>query len=152
MLNPAPTPKPRSTRGRPRKVTPSQEKNISFDQDLVSRVDIVLFSELEGRVPHGAWSKYLSQLIADDLSRRAAAGTGEPLYAETPDFPMEKPEMEESTMVLIYQYRITDHRKIANFAWQSAVDFVFDQFPEIMCSERQLKAYADHTCRLRGGK
>ena len=76
MLNPVPTPKSHSNRGRPRKVTPSQEKNISFDQDLVSRVDIVLFSELEGRVPHGARSKYLSQLIADDLSRRAAAGTG----------------------------------------------------------------------------
>jgi len=35
----------------------------------------MLFSELEGRVPHGAWQKLLTQLLGEWLSRVEAAPT-----------------------------------------------------------------------------
>lgn len=65
--------KQNSTRGRPRASVPSAEKNLSLPSDLVGRVDLLLFSELEGRVPHGAWSRYIARLIKDDLDRLAQA-------------------------------------------------------------------------------
>ena len=47
------------------------EKNISLPEDLVARVDLELFSELEGKVPFGAWQRYVEGLIRADLERRA---------------------------------------------------------------------------------
>lgn len=43
------------------------EKNISIEETLVAQVDLKLYSEVEGRVPHGSWSKYVNQLIKDDI-------------------------------------------------------------------------------------
>lgn len=60
---------------RPKKVIPSVEKNISLPQDLVLRVDLELHSDLEGRVPHGAWARYVSALIIADLARKAGGQT-----------------------------------------------------------------------------
>lgn len=53
--------------GRPKKIIPSIEKKISIPEDLVARVDLSLWSELEGKVPHGAWSRYISGLIREDF-------------------------------------------------------------------------------------
>ena len=64
---------PRSTRGRPRASVPSIEKNLSLPSDLVTRVDLLLYSELEERVPHGAWARYIARLIKEDLDRIAGA-------------------------------------------------------------------------------
>ena len=55
---------------RPRKVVRSVQKNLALPEDLVARVELMLYSELEGRVPVGAWQGYVSELIRQDLSRR----------------------------------------------------------------------------------
>lgn len=55
---------------RPRKAVPSVEKNLSLPRDLVVAVDLGLFSELEGKVPFGAWGKYVERLIREDLAKR----------------------------------------------------------------------------------
>ena len=55
---------------RPRNVTPSVEKNISLPEDLVFRVDLELHCPIEGKVPFGAWKKYIERLIREDLARR----------------------------------------------------------------------------------
>jgi hypothetical protein len=56
---------------RPRKAIRPVEKNISLPQDLVTRVDLELWSEVEGKVPFGAWQKYVEGLIRADLARRS---------------------------------------------------------------------------------
>lgn len=56
--------------GRPRKAVRSIEKNISIPEDICARLDLHLFSVLEQRVPHGAWSRYITGLIIQDLSGR----------------------------------------------------------------------------------
>ena len=55
---------------RPRKAIPSIEKNISLPCDLVARVDLELYSDLEEKVPFGAWQQYIVQLIRADLALR----------------------------------------------------------------------------------
>ena len=57
---------------RPRKIIRPVEKRVSLPETLVAKVDLLLFSELEGRVPFGAWQGYLVRLIEADLARRAA--------------------------------------------------------------------------------
>lgn len=47
------------------------EKSISIPEDIAARVDLMLFSEVEGRVPHGAWARYITGLIRADLDRGA---------------------------------------------------------------------------------
>ena len=58
--------------GRPANTIKSIEKCVSIPQPLAVKVDLVLYSELEGRVPHGAWARYITALIAEDLQRRGA--------------------------------------------------------------------------------
>jgi hypothetical protein len=48
------------------------EKNLSLPQDLVAAVELELYSEIDGRVPFGAWSKYVEGLIRKDLALRYA--------------------------------------------------------------------------------
>lgn len=55
---------------RPRKAVPSVSKEISLPMPLVVKVDLLLFSQIEGKVPFGAWQKYLVTLIEADLARR----------------------------------------------------------------------------------
>lgn len=57
---------------RPAKAIKPAEKNISLPSDLVARVDLVLYSDLEGKVPFGAWSKLVEALLARWLTERAA--------------------------------------------------------------------------------
>ncbi len=54
---------------RPIKTDRPQEKNISLPSSLVARVDLELFSDLEGKVPFGAWQRYVKRLIEADLDR-----------------------------------------------------------------------------------
>ena len=58
--------------GRPKKAVRPIEKNISLPEDICAQVDLRLFSLLEGRVPHGAWSRYITGLIRQDLSAKGA--------------------------------------------------------------------------------
>jgi len=56
--------------GRYKKVDRPVHKKISLPESIVGRVDLLLFSELEGKVPHGAWQGYLLALINQDLKQR----------------------------------------------------------------------------------
>lgn len=61
---------------RPRKAIRPVEKTVSLPEDLVARVELELYSELEGKVPFGAWQKYLERLIRSDLDSRVPAPQG----------------------------------------------------------------------------
>lgn len=52
---------------RPLKTVRPVEKRISLPEDLVAQVNLKLWSELEGKVPFGAWQEYLVRLIQKDL-------------------------------------------------------------------------------------
>lgn len=56
---------------RPKKTDRPVEKTINLPQSIVTKVDLILWSELEGKVPHAAWSKYMVGLIEADLQSRA---------------------------------------------------------------------------------
>lgn len=62
---------------RPKKAIASIEKTICIPLPIVAKVDLLLFSELEGKVPHGAWARYVSGLIAADLARREEIANGQ---------------------------------------------------------------------------
>lgn len=55
---------------RPRKTDRPVEKNISLPTSTVARVELELFSELEGKVPFGAWQKFLVGLIDEHFARK----------------------------------------------------------------------------------
>lgn len=57
---------------RPKKTDRPVEKNISLPQSVVVRVELELFSELEGKVPFGAWQRYIVRLVEADLARKEA--------------------------------------------------------------------------------
>ena len=48
---------------RPKNVTKSVEKTVCLPEDLVAKVDLILWSELEGKVPFGAWQRFLIECI-----------------------------------------------------------------------------------------
>ncbi len=56
---------------RPAKVDRPVEKSISLPESLCVQVDLILWSELEQRVPHGAWAKYVKRLVEEDLQKLA---------------------------------------------------------------------------------
>lgn len=55
---------------RPRRTDRPVEKNISLPETLVVKVDLMLFSDLEGKVPFGAWKGYVESLIRQDLMKK----------------------------------------------------------------------------------
>lgn len=55
---------------RPKLINRPREKTLSLPETLVEKVDKLLFSELESRVPHGAWSRYVTNLIEADMYER----------------------------------------------------------------------------------
>jgi len=61
---------------RPKKTDRPIEKNLSLPSSIVARVELELFSELEGRVPFGAWQKYIVGLIEADLAKKEGANRG----------------------------------------------------------------------------
>jgi len=54
---------------RPASINKPIEKKLSLDPELVARVELALFSDLEGRVPYGAWSGLIEQLLRDYFGR-----------------------------------------------------------------------------------
>lgn len=65
--------------GRPRKAVRPVEKNISLPEDIVARVDLELYSEVDGKVPFGAWQRFVEGLIRKELARRDQRIKGEVL-------------------------------------------------------------------------
>jgi hypothetical protein len=45
------------------------EKRVSLPETIVAAVELQLWSELEGKVPFGAWQEYLVRLIQADLAK-----------------------------------------------------------------------------------
>lgn len=43
---------------------------FAIPESLRTRLDLRLYSEVEGRVPHGAYSDYLCSLIREDLDKQ----------------------------------------------------------------------------------
>ena len=54
---------------RPASINKPIEKKLSLDAELVAKVELALFSDLEGRVPYGAWSGLIEQLLREYFSR-----------------------------------------------------------------------------------
>jgi hypothetical protein len=60
--------------GRHKAVISGVRKTIWIDEDLAGQVDLLLWSELEQKVPYGAWKEYLQELIKKDLKGRKPNG------------------------------------------------------------------------------
>lgn len=54
---------------KPRRVDRPIEKSINLPISLCTKIDLLLYSELEGRVPHGAWSKLVAQLLEAHIAK-----------------------------------------------------------------------------------
>lgn len=61
---------------RPKRTDRPIEKNLSLPSSIVARVELELYSELEGRVPFGAWQKYIVGLIMADLAKKEGGKHG----------------------------------------------------------------------------
>lgn len=55
-------------RGRPRKVIPSTPLTVRLPMDLKAKIDLVLFSEVEGRIPQGAHQEFFTTMIKEFLA------------------------------------------------------------------------------------
>ena len=53
----------KSARGRPTKTIRSVQINISLPEDLVARMKLHLWSEAEGKVPHGKQSELIEVAV-----------------------------------------------------------------------------------------
>lgn len=57
---------------RPKQIIRSVPCNISLPEDLKARIDLHLFSEVEGRVPFGAYREFFSMLIREHFQVETA--------------------------------------------------------------------------------
>jgi hypothetical protein len=55
---------------RPRKVMRSIEKTICLPENLVAKVELELFSEVDGKVPFGAWQKFVVARLEEYFARK----------------------------------------------------------------------------------
>jgi hypothetical protein len=55
---------------KPAKIQRPVHKNLSLPEDLVGRVELELYSEVQQRVPMGAWQALVTELLTDWLQRR----------------------------------------------------------------------------------
>ncbi len=53
------------TRGRRPNTVPTLATNVHFPEPVRARMDLHLFSEVEGRVPLGAYQRFLTPLVQD---------------------------------------------------------------------------------------
>ena len=54
---------------RRKSITASIEKTVCLRPDLVAQVDLLLYSELEGKVPFGSWKRFIEEAIQEKLQR-----------------------------------------------------------------------------------
>lgn len=54
---------------RPKRAIPNIEVKIPLPPDTLTRMDLKLYSEIEQRIPYGARSRYLTNLIEADLAK-----------------------------------------------------------------------------------
>lgn len=55
---------------RPRLARRTARKMITIPEDVIARVDLYLYSPLEGRVPYGAWPELMTRLLTQWLAER----------------------------------------------------------------------------------
>tara|TARA_R110000868_G_scaffold51197_2_gene162658 strand:+ start:703 stop:984 length:282 start_codon:yes stop_codon:yes gene_type:complete len=55
---------------RPPNLIPSQYLNVALPEPLFARLSLHLYSELEGRVPLGSYSRFLQSLLRDYFDGR----------------------------------------------------------------------------------
>ena len=54
---------------KPRSIIRPTYVHINIPEDLRARLDLLLFSEVEHRVPYGAYGTYICNLIRRDLEK-----------------------------------------------------------------------------------
>lgn len=57
---------------RPKKIVQSVSKNIALPQDLVARMELELYSDLEGKIPFGAQQKFFERVLREHYARQDA--------------------------------------------------------------------------------
>lgn len=57
------------SRGRPANIIPSDRINLHLPVDIKSRLDLHLFSSVEGRIPKGAYSKFFEERVREFFAR-----------------------------------------------------------------------------------
>lgn len=55
---------------RPMKIVRPVQKNIALPEDLVGKVELELYSEVEEKVPFGAWQSLITELLQGWLKER----------------------------------------------------------------------------------
>lgn len=56
---------------RPRKTLRPISKNIHLPEDIVLQTELFLYSEVEGKVPYGAWQGLIEKLLREHFERVA---------------------------------------------------------------------------------
>jgi hypothetical protein len=51
-------------------IIPSKQLNVALPLPIFTRLSVELYSELEGRVPHGAYSRFLIDLLQQHFATR----------------------------------------------------------------------------------
>jgi hypothetical protein len=54
---------------RPKKTIRTIFKNIALPEDLVARLELELYSDVEGRVPFGAQQEFFTKLLREHFER-----------------------------------------------------------------------------------
>lgn len=57
------------TRGRPQKTVKSIQMNISLPEDLAARIKLHLWSDVEGKIPHGVQSAFFEKLLREFFAK-----------------------------------------------------------------------------------
>jgi len=80
------------TRGRRPNIEPSVATNLHLPETVRARLDLVLFSELEGRVPKGAYQRFFLERLQEfftfktrDLSPQLGLAPGSCIVRATPE-------------------------------------------------------------------
>lgn len=63
-------------RGRPMSTIRSVQTNVSLPEDLAARVKLHLWSDLEGKVPHGSQAAFFEQLVRDFFNEKDRVVSG----------------------------------------------------------------------------
>jgi len=69
---------------RPVKAIPTVSKHLRIREDLIAQVELMLFSDLEGKVPYGAFQEYIEGLIMKDLLERKPILNALPNHSQEP--------------------------------------------------------------------
>ena len=60
------------TRGRRPNIEPSVATNLHLPETVRARLDLILFSELEGRVPKGAYQRFFLERLQEFFTTKSA--------------------------------------------------------------------------------